>query len=205
MNNRLDIIIPTCKSLDQVRDKIEEVEAHTKSDHRLIVTCQSVSASKNRNYGLEIAESPIVIMIDDDMCGFFDGWETKLIEPFAIDNTICMTSARLMNENGLYGQTSADNYDMQTNWAYVRRKVLPSSAIAFINTELRFDETYIGSGFEDTDYCFQFYHKDPSYTFVINNEVELIHLNEMKEQKGDNWLKNESYFLDKWDGKMSPI
>ncbi len=205
MNERLDIIVPTCKPLDQVRDLIDEIELHTYSDHRLIVTCQKVSAAKNRNYGLQLSQSPIVIMVDDDIHGFHSGWETKLIEPFEIDPTICMVSARLVSESGLYSQTSADNYDMKSKLAYIRRKVLPSSAIAFLNDDLRFDEAYIGSGFEDTDFCFQFYHKDPSYNFIINNDVELIHLNEMKEQKGNNWLQNERYFLDKWDGKMSPI
>ncbi len=202
---RTDIIIPTCKPLDEVQPVIDMIEENTPEPHRVIATCQKVSAAKNRNYGLEIAESPIIIMVDDDMQGFFPGWLSKLIAPIVEDFRVCMVLARLMNPDGTVGQNSSDNYDMKSKWCYVQRKVLPSSAIAMRDIGLRFDPLYIGSGFEDTDMCFQYHQQNSKYEFVINNECPLIHLNEMKNQKGDTWEHNEAVFKDKWGGRMSPV
>lgn len=202
---RIDVIIPTCKMLDKVRVLIDMLEENTPEPHRIIATCQEVSAGKNRNYGLEIAESPIVVMIDDDMKGFFPGWLSKIIQPIEEDRNVCMVLARLLNPDGTPAQNSSDNYDMKSKWCYVQRKVLPSSAIAMRDIGLRFDTVYIGSGFEDTDMCFQYHQTNPKYEFVINNECPLIHLNEMKNQKGNVWEHNEAAFLEKWGGRMSPV
>jgi len=201
---KTDIIIPSCKPLAEIRPLIDLIEKATPEPHRTIATCQQVSAAKNRNYGLEIAESPIVVMVDDDMQGFFPGWLSKLIEPIQQDHKVCMVLARLMNPDGSMAHCSADNYDTTVKWAYVQRKVLPSSAIAMRDIGLRFDVEYIGSGFEDTDMCFQYHQRNPKYEFVINNECPLIHMNEMKNQKGDVWKHNEAFFLSKWGGRMSP-
>jgi glycosyltransferase involved in cell wall biosynthesis len=201
----IDIIIPTCKPLADVRPLIDALEDVTSEPHRIIATCQQVSAAKNRNYGLEIANSPIIVMIDDDMQGFFKGWLSRLVEPIQEDHKVCMVLARLKNPDGTLAPNSGDNYDTKEKWAYVERKVLPSSAIAMRDIGLRFDPLYIGSGFEDTDMCFQYHQRSHKYEFVINNECPLIHTNEMKNQKGDIWEHNEAVFLEKWNGRMSPV
>jgi hypothetical protein len=207
MSDKIDIIIPTCKRMREVQPVMKEIELFTPEPHRLIVTCQRVSAAKNRNYGLTVAESNTLVMLDDDMTGFFEGWLTKILEPIARDSNVCMVSARLMNQDGTIGPTSADNFDIETKWVYVQRKVMPSAAIAFIDLGLRFDEKYIGSGYEDTDMCFQYHRENPKYEFVINNECKLIHLHESKNQgeAGEPTNPNRQYFLQKWGGKMSPV
>ena len=205
VSEKIDIIIPTCKRLHEVQPLIAEIEANTLHPHRVIATCQRVSAPKNRNYGLTVAESSIIVMVDDDMTGFFKGWLIKMIEPIQADANVCMVSARLMRETGEAAHNSGDNYDLDSKWAYVQRKVIPSAAIAFIDIGLKFDEEYIGSGFEDTDLCFQYHRENPDYEFVINNECRLVHRNEMKSQKSDGiWEHNQAIFLRKWNGRMSP-
>lgn len=150
MEEKVDIIIPTCKPLPAVWKVIQQIEMNTEIPHRIIATCQMTSASKNRNYGLSIAQSSIIIMVDDDMMGFFPGWAARMLEPFEKVKKCCMVSARLLDCSGKPGQTSSDNYDMVSKWPVVARKVMPSACIAFIDIGLRFDEGFIGSGWEDS-------------------------------------------------------
>lgn len=198
----IDIIIPTLKQLNEVREQIDEMERNTFSSHRIIATCQPESAAWNRNFGLELATSDIIIMADDDMTGFFPGWEEKLIEPLWRDPQVCMVSARLMKEDGTVGSNCASSYDLTPEWIYVTKRrdsVMPSACIAFHDKKLRFDIEYIGSGWEDTDFCFQYLQIDPTYEFIINNNCQLIHKNEMKNQ-WENGLfeRNKAIFYNKW-------
>lgn len=198
----IDIIIPTLKTLDLIKDEIDEIESNTYTPHRIIATCQPESAAWNRNFGLEIANSNIIIMADDDMTGFFPGWDVALIEPLLQDPKVCMVSARLMTMDGKVGPNCASSYDLYPEWIYVKTRkdsVMPSACIAFINKGLRFDIAYIGSGWEDTDFCFQYLQLDPTYKFVINNNCKLIHKNEMKNQWEDNLFeRNKQTFYNKW-------
>ena len=68
--NCIDIIIATCKTKDEVNGLISEITLNTPEPHRIIATCQPLSASKNRNFGLSYANSDIIVMCDDDMTGF---------------------------------------------------------------------------------------------------------------------------------------
>ena len=196
----IDIVIPTLMTEDEIAPRVEMISNITRTPHRVITTCQKVSASANRNIGLDQAKSPIIIMIDDDIIGFFDGWEQKIIEPIIKDHRVCMVSARLMNKNGTTGPNCADNHDLSIPWIYLPKRnhcVMPSAAIAFVDKGLRFDENFIGSGWEDNDFCFQYLQLNPEYKFVLNNECPLIHLNEMKNQQL-HFQHNQRYFYEKW-------
>jgi glycosyltransferase involved in cell wall biosynthesis len=198
----IDIIIPTLKTLDQVREQIKEIDENTIMEHRIIATCQPESAAWNRNFGLELATSEIIIMVDDDMTGFFPAWEQALIEPLLKDSRVCMVSARLMTVDGQVGPNCASSYELSPEWIYVKKRhdsVMPSACIAFWDKKLRFDIEYIGSGWEDTDFCFQYLAINPEYEFVINNNCQLVHKNEMKNQ-WENGLfdRNKTVFYNKW-------
>jgi len=195
----IDIIIPTCKPANKVSGLVKEITATAGVDFKIIPTCFNVSASTNRNYGLNQSISEIVIMIDDDICGLFSGWAGKLIQPLFLDKDIVMISARLMKSKNKLGVMMNITVDLSNEIVEVPERMLPSACIAFRKSELRFDEAYIGAGFEDTDFCMQMRNKYPNGKFLIHNGVPVIHKNEMKNQLlGGRLLHNKQYFESKW-------
>lgn len=210
----VDIIIPTLKKLEEIKVMIKEIEKNTIIDHRIIVTCKPVSAAKNRNFGLDCASTDIIIMIDDDITGFYKGWAKELIKPLEEIKDLIMVSARCMNQDGTLAETGACDYDISKPLSYIpklRQGILPTSAIAFINKGFRFDENYKGAAFEDADFCFQILKDYPECKFAINNNCKLIHLNERKGYGGSEkydtlnpgedkilW-ENRNYFHKKWN------
>jgi glycosyltransferase involved in cell wall biosynthesis len=190
-----DILIPTCKDDYELSMVIGGIiqENH---DANIAYSCLQDSASVNRNKCLDLATSEIVVMIDDDISGFFPRWHKKLIKPLEDDGNIIMVSARLMNEDGTPQRVMgfSDKFYPEV----VEIPTCPSAAIAFRNDKMRFDEGYVGSGFEDSDFVRQLKGKYPEGKIVVNNAVRLIHKNEMKNQLGEAYEANRKYYIKKW-------
>lgn len=199
-----DIIIPTCGTPAAVAPLMSDMQGFSQGC-RTLATCQKVSAARNRNIGLDWAKAPIIIMADDDIGGFFGGWWKTLIKPLEENPDIILVSARLLKpdrSNGMMMFTGDSNVPL----SQVPR--VPTACIAFRNDGTRFDdgtlpdsldkEGYIGSGFEDDDFMAQLSEKYPQGKVVINNDCKLIHFNDMKNQGGEFWTRNKSYFYRKW-------
>jgi glycosyltransferase involved in cell wall biosynthesis len=207
----IDICIPTLRPLEEIRPQIEAIEQNTPEPHRIIASCQNASAAINRNFCLQYARSQIIVMVDDDICGFFPSWLSWLTLPLACLSAAVMVSARLMTPDGRIGAFCGGPHNTENRWAWVPPKrdcVMPTAAVAFRNWHLRFDEHFIGAGFEDSDFCFQYLDKDPKAEFYIANECKMVHRNEMKGQMEDRSLdyaeqpnvrKNREYFWWKWN------
>jgi hypothetical protein len=190
-----DVIIPTCKP--EVNAQAEELrKGSTNFFSKLITTCQQASASRNRNHGLMKSEAELVIMLDDDITGFYNDWYMDFIMGW--DDSYAMMSARLLEPSGRLAYMLSENEDMSHGNIVVEKKELPTSCVMFRNDGTRFDNQFIGSGFEDNDFCKQLAIKYPDKKFVINNECRLIHINEKKNQSGGYWNHNKLYFNNKW-------
>jgi glycosyltransferase involved in cell wall biosynthesis len=204
MTNYPDIIVPTCGSPDELSPLMSEMQGFSLGC-RSMATCQNASAAKNRNIGLEWAKSPIVIMLDDDIGGFFGGWWKTMVKPLEENKDIVLVSARLLKPDRSNGLMMY-NGDQSIELSAVPR--VPTACIAFRNDGIRFDdgslidsldeEGYIGSGFEDDDFCARIQEKYPGGKVVINNTVKLVHFNEMKNQNGPVWERNQKYFDTVW-------
>lgn len=188
-----DIIIATYKTHAEVAPLVNEIEGFS-YPCRVLATCLKASSPINRNAGLDWAQSEYVIMVDDDVAGFYEGWENDMIAPMLADPNIIMVSARLTNRVGENGVMMFQG-DTRDQLSVVPR--VPTACIAFHNTDLRFDENFEGSGFEDDDFHAQLSRESPYGKTVINNRVRLIHLNEQKEQ-GRYYAQNKAYFESKW-------
>lgn len=187
-----DIIIPTCKNVAEISPLLCDLEGLS-YPNRVYATCTPASASRNRNIGLNWARTPIVIMVDDDMRRFYEGWVQDITAPF-IDEDVVMVSARLLRPDGSPGTMVGSNYDLSSEVVEVAARELPTAAIAFRDLGVRFDEGFIGSGFEDNWFCKCLGNKAPNGKFVISNKCKLVHLNEMKNQHGPNWEHNEKHY-----------
>lgn len=177
-----DILIPTCKDDWELCEQIGELLQSDRDidGDRIIYSCLKASASVNRNKCLDLARSEIVVMIDDDMAGFFPGWVDLMVAPLLADKNVIQVSARLLNEDGSIGPMMGDTKDYKT--PLVEVAIAPSACIAFRNDGTRFWEEYVGSGYEDSDFIFQLKEKYPKGKILVSNECRLIHKHEMKNQ-----------------------
>ena len=195
----IDIIIPTMKPLNKLTKLIDEIKQTTdKSKFNIIATCLNASASTNRNCGLNQSKSKFVIMIDDDIKDLKNGWADLLIKPFTFYNNTVMTSARLMHSKTKPGVMMNIKPDFSNDYVLVKEGCVPSACIAFKKTELRFDEYFKGSGFEDTDFCLQMNNKFLKGLYFICNNVQVIHKNEQKNQTSHFFHHNKNYYNQKW-------
>lgn len=194
-----DIIIPTCKDLFDISPLIGEVSRYCR-DNLIVATCLRESAAHNRNFGLQQCKSEIVIMMDDDIMGFDEGWDKRLIRPLIEEPDIIYVTARLLNADGSLQRHMG--FSENTRSAIVDIPICPTACVAFRNDGLRFDEGYVGSGWEDTDFAYMVKEKYPTGRIVVNNLVRLTHLNEMKNQMGNNYTMNRDYFNRKWGKKL---
>jgi hypothetical protein len=191
----MKILIPTCKAEPSIIDELRRVSPET----NIIVNSSNNCAAFNRNRTLEQVEiGELVVMMDDDMTGFFPNWLDRFVEPFTKFKDVVMVSARLLRPDDRPGIMVGDNYDVETTYVVVEKRRLPTACIAFVYDGTTFDESFVGSGFEDDDFCKRLSIKYPNGLFVINNRVRLIHKNEMKQQGGRNWELNRRYYLKKW-------
>jgi len=187
MMNKVSIIIPTIKTEREIIGLITEIKNTVYYELDLIVVSGNRSAAKNRNIGLEQAKSEFIIMCDDDIEGFSYGWDKDLIGTLE-ETKANMVGARLFNPDGNLQKTNYNNFDLSKD--FVEVKTMITACCAFRNTTLRFDENYVGSGYEDTDFCKQLGRK-----FFVANRVKLVHRNEHKNPFD---RQNEKYFREKW-------
>lgn len=197
----LDICIPTLTPYPNLANQVACIADTTQNPYRLIASCQKACAATNRNFCLRVASGNIIVMLDDDIEGFYPGWDRDLIGPLLHDPDICLVSARPIRHDGQPGRLCCGNVPLTPELVEVKPRrdcVLPSAAIAFRNLGFQFDESFVGSGWEDNDFCFQYIQDSPHWKFVINNGCRLVHRNEMKNQWDGNFEKNREYFYSKW-------
>lgn len=197
------ILIPTCKPENALSEQLGEILSNDR-DLTVNYACSQMSAAVNRNACLEYANTEYVVMIDDDITGFFPGWSALLVEPLK-DPEILYVSARLLDELGKPQMVMG--FSKNINSDLVTVSIAPSAVIAFRNEGTRFCTKYQGSGFEDTDFHFQLKEKyGYDKKVVINNRVKLIHKHEMKNQNGvgegfNPFKENKKVFDQRWPGK----
>ena len=199
MSGVCDIIIPTCRPREDVALQAAEIEVTAGLPCRVIATCQQASASVNRNYGLDQSESDPLIMVDDDMERFPQGWAVRLLQVLR-DNPKCvMVSPRLARPDGSPG-IMMGNADALTDGVTVcGERKLCTACIAIRRNALRFDEEFIGSGWEDADYCCQLVLAFPDAEFCVCHGLWIVHLNQMKNQGGTYWDYNKALYHRKWE------
>jgi FkbM family methyltransferase len=185
----VSICIPTCRSREEISAMVCCLEGYT-HDREVYASClPGKSASVNRNNCLDNIAGDIVVMLDDDVAGFYPGWVDDLIEPLN-DSTVTIVSARLMNPDGTFGLTMYQGDQKKPGTTDVPR--VPTAAVAFRKNNIRFNELYVFATFEDDQFCFEMQEMFGG-RIVINNKCRLIHINEQKGQK-EGWEHNQKVF-----------
>lgn len=202
----MKILIPTYKSVEQIRPYVEKVASFSPGCE-IFASCQDGSASVNRNWCLEksgIQVGEVGVMVDDDISGWYHGWPEDLTYPFRDDfqiKNIAAVSARLMRPDGRLGETCTRCFDLTPEEIELNTKgtcTIPTAAISFRHLGVTFDENLIGSGFDDNIWCLDTLDKFPNMVYVQSNRCKLVHENHMVNQKGKFWDHNLAYFTKKW-------
>lgn len=201
----ITVAIPTLLTKEQIQPRIEEIRKTFSGE--IITSCIKQSASKNRNWCLDNATGGIIIMIDDDITGFYPDWTSDLISPlFKYPNLYSMVSIRCLNKEKNLGAMLGDpnttivgDYQKALHTERTGLSIVCSAGIAFIKDDIRFDEGYKAANYEDSDFCMQFNQKYPNKSIIINNTCKLIHLNEQKKIENNCNQYNKDYFNKKWN------
>ncbi len=178
---KLDVLIPSCKSELELSKTIGEI-LMADNDINIIYVCSNASAAVNRNKCLNLAKSEYVVMVDDDITGFFSGWAFLLVSALISNPNTAYVSARLLNTDGTPQRVMGYNNNILSPTVEV--SIAPSACIAFRNDGTRFNEEMLGSQFEDTSFHYRLVDsnkgKYPGWKVLVHNGVKLIHKNEAK-------------------------
>lgn len=198
----VDVLIPTFRDPSAIAEMVADIRRTVVIADNVIASCEAGSASYNRNRCLDRSTSDVAIMLDDDIRGFYVGWDADLLDALK-DKSVVAASARLLQLDGRPAQTCSRIYDLTPDEIEISPGVccvMPTAAIAFRNSGIRFDESFRGSGFEDGDWFFSYRQRFPGCRFIQSNKCRLIHLNEMKSQR-EHWRHNKAVFNSKWKTK----
>ncbi len=191
----------------ELTDLVDEIERTAGVPVNVIVTNATGSAAVNRNIGLERCATTIgdsMIMVDDDMERFPMGWARRLLEVLNNHPKCVMVSPQLARPNGKPGLMIGGVHIQREGVTAARERRLPTACVAIRRNNLRFDENYMGSGFEDDDYCAQLRMCCPNAQFLVCHDLWIVHRNEMKNQDypdGPNWEHNKALYKRKWGTK----
>jgi len=194
-----DIIIPSCKPREALDPLIIEILATAAGRPRIIPTCLDACAAANRNFGLAMANTPNVIMLDDDISGFPRGWNTRLEAALALQPNVVMVGANLVNPDGslapMLGWPAGRDTDAVVQ---VKNREICTACICLPETGLRFDEAFEGSGWEDTDFSQQLRRAFPNGVWLCDAGLRVVHANEKKNQGGAIFKRNRARYRAKW-------
>lgn len=202
----IDVIVPTMCCPPSLAHLVWQIERTAGHPCRVLVTGADASAAANRNLGLDMAaagDSDIVAMVDDDVEFGREsaGWLRVMAEALARPEVV-MVSAQLLTPSGAFaymtGLDDCGGTPRRHGETVVPTRRLLTACCAFRRCGLRFDEGYVGSGFEDVDFCNQLAAARPDGVFLVCHEALAIHRNEAKNQRGENWSRNEAYYKHKW-------
>lgn len=203
----IDIILVSNKTEDQLKKNIIQIKENTPEDYNLILTGTPFSASKNRNIGLAKVKSGIFIMLDDDIFGFYKGWLPELVRPLLNSEKVIIGSARLIKEDGSLSFMMGGKIEKRHEPIQEVERVkfnnyyrVTTACLAIRRNPILFDENFIGSGFEDTDYMNRINESYPNHKMVINNSCRLIHMNNKTNQGDFFFSKNKEYYMSKYPG-----
>lgn len=192
----IDVIIPTCKFPDVVQPLVQEVCDTAGCDVRVYATCCPESAAANRNVGLDFATSDFRVMMDDDITGLPQNWVVDLVQVLKDHENCVMVSPALLNPDGSPARFMMGrevDHALRTGLEIVNGPRLLTACIAIRKDNIRFDERFKGSGFEDNAYCSDQNLAYPGCVRIINHDVQVVHVNEMKQQR-QNWEFNKALY-----------
>ncbi len=202
-----NVLLPTIKEKKDLRDLITELDKLYPGIAPF--TTKSENIAFNRNNSFYNTDREYCIFIDDDITGFRKGFIEELIK--TLDEPNCMmASARLYNEDGSSGfmlnfghkmpkegiQESPDKAFPFCCVAVKRETLVEVYKNNKLSSNVPFDDKFKCA--EDIDLCYAIRYTFPNARFLVNNNVKIIHKNEMKWRKNNSLENGQKMFHKKW-------
>lgn len=191
-NNEADVVFDICipcwensKKLNETIGSIVDGPFKAELPIRFIICVEKQSVVNNRLGCLTRSKSKYVLWLDDDIAFKTPGWDKHLYNKI-IDNP----TYGVIGVNVVHYQ-AADNSPTREEGetSGVCGAVMMTRKIDGIE----FDINYIGSQWEDTDYCVNC--TKNGYKVLQDNSLWVLHYNE---EKNRDYTHNRAYFIKKW-------
>ncbi len=191
------VIIPAYEDTPRLRRAIWSVQQTADLPFELIVAQSKQCVAKNRNAGLARATQDLTFFLDDDVL-LPAGWMSRL----------AAVLGRAADRGAVGGHLTFPNGAPQTRRPDLRpgelwEVTIPGTCFVYSRARVadqRFDEEYLGSQWEDTDWMWAIQARGLK-TF-ITGDVHAVHDHQLAENR---WLReNMQRFLEKWGRLPAP-
>lgn len=183
-----DICIPCWEQSAKLKVTLDNLMAGkgaVSAPCRLIINIEKQSVVRNRIACLAASTAPYVLWLDDDVTFIQPGWDRYLLDQIAAQPDVGIIGVRLLHWQLMertFWRPQGQVDDVCGAVMMTRR--LPG---------VGFDDNYLGSQWEDTDYCYEV--RRAGYRILQNNQVQVVHFNE---EKNSEHSHNRAYFNRKW-------
>lgn len=186
---QFDICIPCWENsvkLDETIANVVESDVRAQMPIKFIISVEKQSVVKNRLDCLSRSKSSYVLWLDDDIKFQEQGWDWKLY------NSLFTNPKRGITGVNVVHWQAADNRPTRPSGPLL--DVCGAVMMCRKIPGVEFDPKYIGSQWEDTDYCYQV--RQAGYEVVQDNSLWVLHYNE---EKNRDYTHNRAYFNSKWN------
>jgi hypothetical protein len=190
-NQAITVIIPAYDDTPQLRRAIWSIRRTADLPFQLVIARAKQSVAKNRNMGMARAKCDLIFFMDDDVL-LPPGWASRMVAVLASRKDMGAVSSHLMFSDGS-PQTRRADLEPGEFWQIT----IPGTCFVFSRQRITgafFDENYLGSQWEDTDFMWQL--QELGLVTGVTGDVCVVHDHNDAENK---WLKqNGEYFRGKW-------
>jgi len=161
--------------------------------YELICQPNRASAAVNSNRLLDDAASDRVILLDDDIGCLQKGWDARLLDTLERYPGVGCVAPRLVDRGG---QLLGPSRFVRPGCVVTGFEVW-GAVLAFRRSQLRYDEAYLRTQCDDTDFLLQ--HLTAGRLLAIDGAVDLVHMREVSRDPAAPWFAhNYRHFLEKW-------
>ncbi|MEW6365206.1 MAG: hypothetical protein AB1714_11300 [Acidobacteriota bacterium] len=172
---------------------LASIATTARTHYELICRPNPISAAANSNWLIKLASSNRIILLDDDLSFVRAGWDERLLDTLNRYPGVGCVSPRIMDPKGrLLGP-----YRYVRDGRVVTGFEVWGAALAFERAQMRYDETYVGTQCDDTDFLLQ--HLAAGYLLAIDGSVDVIHRRELSGPRPPWYEHNQQHLIKKWD------
>ncbi len=187
----VDVVLPVWSDSDHLRRTLWSIRRTADLPYSLIVSCARRSVAENRNAGLDRGRHDVTFFLDDDVL-LPPHWMSRLLSVLARRDDLGAVGPHLTFPNGA-PQTRRPDLAPGELWEVT----IPGTVFVYSRRRVgdpRFDEAYLGSQWEDTDWMWQL--RDRGFSTALTGDVHVLHEHAAKVNR---WLEeNMRTFHEKW-------
>lgn len=187
-----DICIPCwspSQKLDETIANIIESNVKATLPCRFIIAVEKQSVVKNRLDCLSRSKSDLVLWLDDDISFQQKGWDKHLYDSITADEKLGVIGINVVHYKAATPNPTRPHGDvLDLCGAVMMTRKIPG---------VEFDNNYVKSQIEDTDYCWQV--RRAGYRVFQDNRIWVLHYNQ---EVNRDYTNNGPYFNKKWNVSM---